>query len=304
MTNPIEIYQAEDGSTQVEVRFENENVWLSQAQMAKIFETSTDNISLHLKNIFNEKELEENRTTKDFSVVRLEGNRKVTRQVKHYNLDAIISVGYRVKSKSATQFRIWATTRLKDYLTKGYAINQKRLQQNAYELEQALALIQKTANSSELTIESGRGLVDIVSRYTHTFLWLQQYDEGLLIEPKVQVGGKLPTIEQAKQALHELKQQLMVRGEASELFGLERDNGLSAILGNLEQTVFGEPAYPILRQKQHIYSTLSSKITRLLMEINEVALSYLSIFYIEINAYLIKTIFRLLTILGLLHSHY
>ncbi|WGE91702.1 virulence protein RhuM/Fic/DOC family protein [Actinobacillus genomosp. 1] len=249
MTNPIEIYQAEDGSTQVEVRFENENVWLSQAQMAKIFETSTDNISLHLKNIFNEKELEENRTTKDFSVVRLEGNRKVTRQVKHYNLDAIISVGYRVKSKSATQFRIWATTRLKDYLTKGYAINQKRLQQNAYELEQALALIQKTANSSELTIESGRGLVDIVSRYTHTFLWLQQYDEGLLIEPKVQVGGKLPTIEQAKQALHELKQQLMVRGEASELFGLERDNGLSAILGNLEQTVFGEPAYPSIEAK-------------------------------------------------------
>ncbi|UKH33906.1 hypothetical protein D1103_01735 [Actinobacillus pleuropneumoniae serovar 10 str. D13039] len=199
--------------------------------------------------MFNEKELEENRTTKDFSVVRLEGNRKVTRQVKHYNLDAIISVGYRVKSKSATQFRIWATTRLKDYLTKGYAINQKRLQQNAYELEQALALIQKTANSSELTIESGRGLVDIVSRYTHTFLWLQQYDEGLLIEPKVQVGGKLPTIEQTKQALHELKQQLMVRGEASELFGLERDNGLSAILGNLEQTVFGEPAYPSIEAK-------------------------------------------------------
>ena len=249
MTNPIEIYQAEDGSTQVEVRFENENVWLSQAQMAKIFETSTDNISLHLKNIFNEKELEENRTTKDFSVVRLEGNRKVTRQVKHYNLDAIISVGYRVKSKSATQFRIWATTRLKDYLTKGYAINQKRLQQNAYELEQALALIQKTANSSELMIESGRGLVDIASRYTHTFLWLQQYDEGFLIEPKVQVGGKLPTIEQTKQALHELKQQLMVRGEASELFGLERDNGLSAILGNLEQTVFGEPAYPSIEAK-------------------------------------------------------
>ncbi len=215
----------------------------------RFFETSTDNISLHLKNTFNEKELEENRTTKDFSVVRLEGNRKVTRQVKHYNLDAIISVGYRVKSKSATQFRIWATTRLKDYLTKGYAINQKRLQQNAYELEQALALIQKTANSSELTIESGRGLVDIVSRYTHTFLWLQQYDEGLLIEPKVQVGGKLPTIEQTKQALHELKQQLMVRGEASELFGLERDNGLSAILGNLEQTVFGEPAYPSIEAK-------------------------------------------------------
>lgn len=284
MTNPIEIYQAEDGSTQVKVRFENESIWLSQAQMAKIFETSTDNISLHLKNIFNEKELEEIPTTKDFSVVRLEGNRKVTRQVKHYNLDAVISVGYRVKSKSAIQFRIWATTRLKDYLTKGYAINQKRLQQNAYELEQALALIQKTANSSELTIESGRGLVDIVSRYTHTFLWLQQYDEGLLIEPKVQVGGKLPTIEQAKQALHELKRQLMVRGEASELFGLERDNGLSAILRNIEQTVFGEPAYPSIEAKAAhlLYFVVKNH------PFAEVELSYLWIFHIEINAYLIK----------------
>ena len=144
--NPIEIYQAQDGTTQVEVRFENNTVWLSQGHMANIFDTSSDNISLHLKNIFNEAELDENLTTKDFSVVRQEGKRQVTRKVKHYNLDAIISVGYRVKSKSATNFRIWATARLKEYLTQGYTINQKRLQQNAHELEQALALIQKTAN--------------------------------------------------------------------------------------------------------------------------------------------------------------
>ena len=215
--NPIEIYQAQDGTTQVEVRFENDTVWLSQAQMANIFDTSSDNISLHLKNIFNEEELDENLTTEDFSVVRQEGKRQVTRKVKHYNLDAIISVGYRVKSKSATNFRIWATARLKEYLTQGYTINQKRLQQNAHELEQALALIQKTANSSELTLESGRGLVDIVSRYTHTFLWLQQYDEGLLAEPQTH--------------------------------GRERDNGLSAILGNLDQSVFGEPAYPSIEAK-------------------------------------------------------
>ena len=125
--NLIEIYQAQDGTTQVEVRFENDTVWLSQAQMANIFDTSSDNISLHLKNIFNEAELDENLTTEDFSVVRQEGKRQVTRKVKHYNLDAIISVGYRVKSKSATNFRIWATARLKEYLTQGYTINQKRL---------------------------------------------------------------------------------------------------------------------------------------------------------------------------------
>ncbi|WP_439294500.1 RhuM family protein [Lonepinella sp. BR2882] len=249
MQNPIEIYQTKDGQTQVEVRFEQDTVWLSQAQMAKVFDTSTDNIGLHLKNIFIENELDENRTTEDFSVVRQEGKRQVTRQVKHYNLDAIISVGYRVKSTSATQFRIWATQRLKDYLVKGYAINQKRLQQNANELEQAIALIQKTAQSSELTLESGRGLVDIVSRYAQTFLWLQQYDEGLLIEPKTQQGGTLPTLEQARLGLAEFKQQLMARGEASDLFGREREDGLSAILGNLEQTVFGEPAYPSIEAK-------------------------------------------------------
>ena len=247
--NPIEIYQAQDGTTQVEVRFENDTVWLSQAQMANIFDTSSDNISLHLKNIFNEAELDENLTTEDFSVVRQEGTRQVTRKVKHYNLDTIISVGYRVKSKSATNFRIWATARLKEYLTQGYTINQKRLQQNAHELEQALALIQKTANSSELTLESGRGLVDIVSRYTHTFLWLQQYDEGLLAEPQTQQGGTLPTYAEACSALSELKLQLMEKGEASDLFGRERDNGLSAILGNLDQSVFGEPAYPSIETK-------------------------------------------------------
>ncbi|WP_386691064.1 MULTISPECIES: RhuM family protein [unclassified Lonepinella] len=249
MQNPIEIYQTKDGQTQVEVQFEQDTVWLSQVQMAKVFDTTSENIVMHLKNIFSEQEVDEFSTTKDFLVVRQEGQRQVKRQIKHYNLDAIISVGYRVKSISATQFRIWATQRLKNYLVKGYAINQKRLQQNANELEQAIALIQKTAQSSELTLESGRGLVDIVSRYAQTFLWLQQYDEGLLIEPKTQQGGTLPTLEQARLGLAEFKQQLMARGEASDLFGREREDGLSAILGNLEQTVFGEPAYPSIEAK-------------------------------------------------------
>ena len=161
----------------------------------------------------------------------------------------IISVGYRVKSKQGVNFRRWATARLKEYLTQGYAINQQRLKQNAHELEQALALIQKTANSSALTLESGRGLVNIVSRYTHTFLWLQQYDEGLLAEPQTQQGGMLPTYSEACSALAELKAQLMAKGEASDLFGRERDDGLSAILGNLDQSVFGEPAYPSIEAK-------------------------------------------------------
>lgn len=249
MSNPVEIYQTPDGQTQVEVRFGQETVWLSQAQMAQLFDTSSDNISLHLKNIFAEQELDEYSTTEDFSVVRQEGSRKVTRRVKHYNLDAVISVGYRVKSKHATQFRRWATARLKDYLLKGYALNQQRLQQNADELNQALALIQKTAASPELTLASGRGLVDIISRYTQTFLWLQQYDEGLLNEPRGENGGTLPSPAEARAALADLKAQLMQRGEATDLFARERGDGLEALLGNLAQTVFGEPAYPSIESK-------------------------------------------------------
>ena len=249
MNNPIEIYQSADGQTQVEVRFDTDTVWLSQAQMAHLFDTSTDNIGLHLKNIYAEAELEEKATTEDYSVVRAEGKRRVTRQIKHYNLDAVLSVGYRVKSKNATQFRRWATARLKDYLLKGYALNQQRLQQNAAELEQALRLIQKTAASPELTVASGRGLVDIVSRYTHTFLWLQQYDAGLLQEPSGENGGVLPNVQEARTALHTFKQQLIARGEATELFAREREDGFAALLGNLEQSIFGAPAYPTIESK-------------------------------------------------------
>ena len=247
--NPIEIYQAQDGTTQVEVRFEHDTVWLSQAQMAMLFDKDIRTINEHITNIFDDEELEKKSTIRKFRIVRQEGKRQVNREIEHYDLDMIISVGYRVKSKQGISFRRWATARLKEYLTQGYTINQKRLQQNAHELEQALALIQKTANSSELTLESGRGLVDIVSRYTHTFLWLQQYDEGLLTEPQTQQGGTLPTYAEACSALAELKLQLMAKGEASDLFGRERDNGLSAILGNLDQSVFGEPAYPSIEAK-------------------------------------------------------
>ena len=247
--NPIEIYQAQDGTTQVEVRFENDTVWLSQAQMAMLFGKDIRTINEHITNIFDDEALEKESTIRKFRIVRQEGKRQVNREIEHYDLDMIISVGYRVKSKQGISFRRWATARLKEYLTQGYTINQKRLQQNAHELEQALALIQKTANSSELTLESGRGLVDIVSRYTHTFLWLQQYDEGLLTEPQTQQGGTLPTYAEACSALAELKSQLMAKGEASDLFGRERDNGLSAILGNLDQSVFGEPAYPSIEAK-------------------------------------------------------
>ena len=118
------IYQSEDGKIKLDVRFVDETVWLTQALMAELFQTSSDNIGLHLKHIFTESELDENSTTEDFSVVRQEGSRQVKRSLKHYNLDAIISVGYRVQSHTATRFRQWATQTLKQYITQGYTLNQ------------------------------------------------------------------------------------------------------------------------------------------------------------------------------------
>ena len=244
MNRPIEIYQTQDGQTQVDVRFEQESVWLSIDDMVHLFQKSRSTVNEHILNIYKEKELEEETSMRKIGISDFS-----TKPTNLYNLDVIISVGYRVRSKQGTQFRIWATARLKDYLLKGYALNQKRLQQNAAELEQALALIQKTAASPELTLESGRGLVDIVSRYTQTFLWLQQYDEGLLGEPKGENGGALPSAIEARTALAALKQQLMARGEATDLFARERGDGLDALLGTLEQSVFGEPAYPSIESK-------------------------------------------------------
>ena len=245
----IEIYQAEDGQTQVDVRFEQDTFWLSQKQMADLFEKDTDTIGLHLKNIYKEGELDEFSTTEDSSVVQREGKRQVKRKTRLYSLDAIISVGYRVNSKKGTQFRIWATQRLREYLVQGYSINQRRFDQNADELQQALALIRKAAKSPELSTDSGRGLVEIISRYTQTFLWLQRYDEGLLNEPSGQVGGQLPSPDEATQAIQELKQSLIARGESTDLFAQLREDGLASILGNLDQTAFGEPAYPTIESK-------------------------------------------------------
>jgi prophage maintenance system killer protein len=243
----ISIYEAPGG--RVEVRLTRETVWLTQRQMAEVFDTTPENVLMHLKNIFSDGELEESATAKDFLAVRTEGKRQVQRRLRHYNLDAIISVGYRVSSKRAVAFRQWATAILRQHLTEGYTLNHQRLEANARELEAALQLVRKAAQSPELLADTGRGLVDIVTRYANTFLLLQRYDEGLLTEPQQQPGGKLPTPDEARLALARLKAELIHRGEATELFARERGDGLAALLGNLDQTVFGEPAYPTVEAK-------------------------------------------------------
>ena len=211
--------------------------------MVALFGRDQSVISRHINNALEEGEIHTKSNMQKMHIA------SADRPVTYYDLETVISVGYRIKSPQGVAFRRWATARLKDYLLKGYALNQQRLQQNAAELEQALRLIQKTAASPELTVDSGRGLVDIVSRYTHTFLWLQQYDAGLLQEPSGENGGVLPNVQEARTALHTFKQQLIARGEATELFAREREDGFAALLGNLEQSIFGAPAYPTIESK-------------------------------------------------------
>lgn len=235
----------------IDVRLEGDTVWLTQRQMAELFETTSDNVGLHLKHIFADGELEEPATTEDFSVVQTEGRRKVTRSVKHYNLDAIISVGYRVNSRRGVRFRQWATRTLRDHLTQGYTLNQARLaERGLQEAEQALALLADTLLNQSLVTDTGREVLALIHGYAKTWRLLLQYDEGKLASPET-CRPSLGVLEYAKArpAIDQLKTELMVRGEASALFGRERDEALAGILGSIEQTMFGESLYKSREEK-------------------------------------------------------
>ena len=237
----LQIYRNAAGA--VEVRLDGNSVWLRQEQMAVLFGRDRTVIGRHIRNLFAEGELAPESNVQNLHIP---GSDK---PVAFYNLDVIISVGYRVKSPEGVRFRQWATGVLREHLTRGYTLSRQRLETNARELEAALLLVRQTARLPELSADQGRGLVDIVSRYAQTFALLQRYDEGLLTEPATQAGGCLPTAAEARTALAELKAGLQARGEAGELFARERGNGLEALLGNLDQTAFGEPVYASVESK-------------------------------------------------------
>lgn len=246
------IYQAEDGSFQIEVHLESETIWLTQRQMADLFGTSADNIGLHLKHIYAEGELLEEATTEDYSVVRFEGTRKVNRKVRHYNLDAIISVGYRVNSKQGTQFRIWANKVLKEYLVQGYALNESRLHQQIEQinrLKETVMLFQKVPQES-LGYSETSGLLSVLTQYTHSFALLNQYDTGNF--PKGGLNEHVIDVinhNEATQAIVSLRERLMAQKEATALFGSPKDNSFIGILGSIVQSFGGEYLYPSIEEK-------------------------------------------------------
>lgn len=244
--SPIVIFDNADQAVEVRLDADQETVWLSLQQLADVFRRDKSVISRHLKNIFRDSELDREAVVAKNATTAADGK---TYQVEYFNLDAIISVGYRVNSSQATRFRQWATRILREHLSQGWTINRQRFEENAQELEAALTLVRKAAQSPALDADCGRGLVDIVSRYAQTFLLLQRYDEGLLTDPKAQAGGTLPSLKEARAGLDGLKGELMARGEATELFARDRGDGLASLLGNLDQSVFGEPAYSSVEAK-------------------------------------------------------
>ena len=247
----VKLYETPDGEVRVDVRLGKETVWLTQRQMAQVFRTSTDNVSLHLRNIFSDNELEESATTEDFSVVQTEGNRRVQRTLKHYNLDAIISVGYRINSKQGVRFRQWATRTLRDHLARGFTLNERRLAERGLrEAEESLDLLTRTLQNQALVDSTGQAVLELITSYADTWRLLLEYDEDRLKTPP----GTRPSVgvldlDSALGAITELKRDLMARDEASSLFGSLRGDGLEAILGSIEQTMFGESLYRSREEK-------------------------------------------------------
>lgn len=245
----IKIYQTDDGQTKIDVKFENETVWLTQKQIAQLFDKDTDTIGLHLRNIFQSGELEELATTEDSSVVQKEGNRQVQRKIKLYNLDAIISVGYRVNSKRGIQFRIWASRIIKEYLLKGFVINNKRLiQQNNHlkELQNSVKILGDSLKFKTLTNDESVGLLKIISDYAYALDILDQYDYQKL-EIK-DTSGK----ETYRLTYEEAMKQIITAKKAhgnSDLFGREKDNSFKSSISTIYQTFGGEDLYPSIEEK-------------------------------------------------------
>jgi len=242
----IEIYQTKDKQTEIEVRFEEETVWLTQQQMSELFRQTKQNISLHINNCYREKELLKSSTVKESLTVQKEGSRQVSRKIDYYNLDVIISVGYRVKSRRGTQFRQWATQRLKDYLVQGYAINEKRLEQ----LQRVINIVQQSGDTKELSAGETKGLLDIITNYTQSFILLNRFDSNKLTEGQLNENISYEIeYRDAVKAIEELKKQLIKQKEASPLFGNQKDQSFAGILNSIIQQFDGKYLYPSIEEQ-------------------------------------------------------
>jgi prophage maintenance system killer protein len=253
----IIIYQTEDGQTQIDVRLENETVWLTQAQMALLFEKTPQNITMHIGNAYKEGELERDSTCKEYLQVQQEGTRKVSRIVKYYDLDVIISVGYRVKSKRGTAFRIWARKIIKDYLVKGYAVNQRLHHEQIGELRQLVNMLGRTIQSQPpLSTDETNALFEVVTDYTYALDTLDNYDyQRLTISRTTKEEPFRATYENAMEEIRRLHDKF----GGSSLFGNEKDDSFKSSIGQIYQTFGGEELYPSVEEKAAMLLYLVTK---------------------------------------------
>jgi prophage maintenance system killer protein len=249
----LELYKSDDGNIQMEVRLHEETVWATQRQMAELFSTTAQNITIHLKRIYQEGELEEKSTCKEYLQVQKEGNRTVKRKQLFYNLDAILSVGYRINSKRGTQFRIWATQRLKDYLVQGYAINEKRLAQKEMQMQHLKTGIQILSRAIE--DKAGEQGNEWLLQFAKGLALLDDYDHenldahGLSSEPAV-----YPAKNQYQELINQMKADF-----ASGVFGLEKDQGFDSAIHQIAQSFGGQELYPTLEEKAAMLLYLITK---------------------------------------------
>ncbi|WP_250434217.1 virulence protein RhuM/Fic/DOC family protein [Hanstruepera flava] len=256
------VFKPTHGKTEYQVILDEnqETLWATEIQIAEIFGRDRTVINRHIKNSYKEGELDENSTSAKIAQVRKEGDREIEREVKHYNLDVIISVGYRVKSPLATEFRKWATNKLKEYLLKGYTINEQLLQESTKqikELKTEINLLNEIAFKNQLQLTDG--FLSIISHYSKSFELLNKYDtQDLTMDNLTDEIIYTINYKDVKSAIEQLKKNLISKGEAGELFGNEKDKSFEGILGSISQTVFGELAYPTAEEQaaQLLYSII------------------------------------------------
>ncbi|NDW19654.1 cytochrome C biogenesis protein CycH [Dysgonomonas sp. 216] len=250
------IYKSPDGTTNLDVKLENETVWLSQAQMAELFETTPQNITLHISNVYKEGELEQMSTCKDFLQVRQEGKRQVQRNLSHYNLDIIISVGYRVKSQRGTQFRIWANRVLKEYLVKGFVMNRQAKVKQLQEALDSIKMLTGIASKPSISDDQAKGILQVITDYAHGLDILDQYDhQQLTIEPSDTKEQFRATYASAKDAIKELYKKF----GGGNLFGNEKDDSFKSSINTIYQTFDGIELYPGVEEKAAMLLYLVTK---------------------------------------------
>lgn len=239
--NQIEIYQANDGTTQIKVQFEQDTVWLTQRQMAELFGKDVRTISEHIQNIYSTEELLASSTLRKFRIVRQEGKRQVNRNIDHYNLDVIISVGYRVNSKQGTQFRIWANRVLKEYLIKGYAINEKRLAQK----EQEVQILKNGIQILGRAIEEKAADNEWLATFTKGLSLLDDYDHEQLDKKGLTTKAAVyPSKDDYQELINEMLDQF-----DSDVFGRAKDESFESSLAQIEKGFEDKDFYPTLEEK-------------------------------------------------------